>query len=158
MAEPARDQLRPASARKVPPIAVVSAIVGLAPLAVLAGLVAWPDGPLAPADANRALVAYAAMLLVFSAGARFGLSIRTAGLARHALVVGAAPLLGLAATLMPARPALAMLAVAIAASGAFDVWSADRGTVPAWYGRVRIATSSVAIVLIVAAFLLVGDA
>lgn len=157
MATPPATQSKPVSIdhRRIPLVAALVVIASLLPLAALVGWVASgneADG----GDAARALVAYAGVLLAFAAGARYGLAVRVTGLVVNAALVGFAPLIGFVAMLMAPQAALALLAVGLAASGAFDVWSAERSGVPAWYGRLRLLTTPVAVLLVVAGLILVG--
>jgi hypothetical protein len=120
-----------------------------APRAVLAygllGIIPFWSLPLAirfaPYWAGVALgveAAYAALILSFLGGARWGLALRDA--APNPVVVGLAmtpTLIGLAALVFlhgEARAQLAVLAAALALSWAWDVTAKG---LPPWYGRLR---------------------
>lgn len=109
----------------------------------------WRDGTVS------LLKTYAALVLSFLGGARFGVVIahETPGenltLAATAIPVFA----GWLALLIGEPGSFALLAVAFAAHGAWDSLSAHRDELPVWYGRWRVRLTVFAVVMMVAAFL-----
>ena len=57
------------------------------------------------------------------------------------------------AMLLPPAAALSVLAAGFAGQGAWDVWTAERGQGPAWYGRLRMRLTVVATAILVGAVL-----
>lgn len=128
------------------------AYLALAPLVVLVLIVAIAGvGALTQDDAARALISYGALLLAFHAGSLLGRG-TTKG-ARQAVVLVLVPLLGWAMLFVPVTPAIVVLAALFAAQGATDVWASSGIRAPAWYGRLRAATTIVAVAALVIAFL-----
>ena len=138
--------------RPLPRIVVTATALSLVPLVAGLVLIVWPI--LSPLDATvveRAIIGYAALLLAFLGGVRWG--IRIAGGAGTDLiyVLGALnALLGLITLLLPFSPAIAILTVGFAGQGAWDVWSGFRTTVPEPYARRRITATLMACVVLVA--------
>ena len=127
-----------------PTIAVGSVI----PLALnLAAILLGGVGRLTESDAAIGFVGYAGLLLIFIAGARFGHGMRVNG-ASGVAVASAAAAAALSSLYLPAQIAAGVLAAALAGHGAWDVWSADRAQLPAWYGRLRLQTTLVAVPLL----------
>lgn len=116
------------------------AALGLAPL-LLAGVSQWfAIGQMDVEQGLRIGVIYAAIVLTFFGGARCGLAYnrraRTEMLPE--LAAGAATVIAAVLSLM--LPAVACLCVQVAAFmmlGLWDLIGAERGYVPAWYGRLR---------------------
>lgn len=90
--------------------------------------------------ALRSTVAYGAVILSFLGGVRWGLALLLSNPdvrdARFALSV-LPPLIGWVAILLPAFPALVMLAVSFAAQGAWDVGDAEDDGAPHWFSHLR---------------------
>lgn len=146
-------------AKTVPrdPLALAAPYLPTVPLGLLlVALALERAGAVAASWAPGALVAYAAVLLAFLAGARWGAGLRATGM--RASIAGAAvpPLLGWAALLLPAVPGTALVAAALAGQGALDVWTADRGDLPGWYAAARIRLTLAAVAILVAAFLVMA--
>ncbi|MHA1559367.1 MAG: hypothetical protein ACTSWI_01680 [Alphaproteobacteria bacterium] len=119
------------------------------PLALNLAAIFWGGiGRFTESEAAIGFVGYAGLLLVFIAGARFGHSVR-ASRASGVIVAAAAMAAALASIYLPAQIAAGVLAAAHAGHGAWDVWSADRALLPAWYGRLRLQTTLVAVPLLV---------
>lgn len=137
-----------------PPAAALALYAPLAAMAAIAAVfLAGGVGALDPDLARNALLWLGAILLAFLAGVRFGRGI--AGSPRLLLLAAVPPLAGWAALLLPAAVALAVLALAHAAQGMWDVWSADGIRLPAWYAGLRARTAPITVVLL-AAVLLAG--
>jgi hypothetical protein len=142
----------------IPPAASVFAYGALLPMAVGVVLIASNGiGSLGRADVTTGFLAYAALLLAFHAGTRFGHALRVTGVT-VAVIASGAPLVAAFVSLwLPDRLAAGLLALAFAAQGAWDVWSADRARLTAWYGRLRLRTAPVAVLLLVAAVVLLSS-
>jgi len=107
------------------------------------GLVAYASGGIWIVSedlALRATVAYGAVILSFLGGVRWGMGLLLSNPetrdARFALSV-IPSLIGWVAVLLPAFPALVMLAVSFAAQGAWDVGDAEDDGAPPWFGHLR---------------------
>ncbi len=90
---------------------------------------------------------WAAVLLLFLAGVRRGLSFAAEGGPRPIQIATAIGLfvLGVAGLLLPLQAALLALIVGYAAIGILDPRAARRGEVPAWFARLRPPQMAVAI-------------
>ncbi|MEH3107044.1 MAG: DUF3429 domain-containing protein [Sphingomonas fennica] len=90
---------------------------------------------------------WAAVLLLFLAGVRRGLSFFTEGGPRAVQIATAIGLfvLGVAGLLLPLRAALVALIVGYAAIGILDPRAARRGEVPAWFAGLRPRQMAVAL-------------
>ncbi len=115
---------------------------GVLPFAL--GLIIFALGgiPAISADlALRSTVAYGAVILSFLGGVRWGLGLLLDNPekrdARFALSV-VPSLLGWVAVLMPAFPAMVLLALAFAAQGAWDVGDAEDDGAPHWFPHLRL--------------------
>ena len=123
---------------------------GAAPFVGLAGAMSLLTG--APRMfVAHALVAYGATILSFLGGVHWGLAIGSHGGqdngkmgARLALSV-IPPLAGWGALLVPERPGLFVLALAIAAMLWVDVRATRVGLAPPWYPRLRIPLTCVVV-------------
>lgn len=136
--------------------ALAIAIGALVPLALsLTSIFFGGVGGFTESKASTGFVAYAGLLLVFVAGARFGRGLRANG-APGVTVTASAILAALTSIFLPAQVAAGVLAVAHAGHGAWDVWSADRAQLPAWYGRLRFQTTLAAVPLLVAGVFVLG--
>lgn len=116
-------------------------LAGALPFA--AGMIVYALGGVAvltPDLALRSTVAYGAVILSFLGGVRWGIALLIQNPdvrdARFALSV-LPSLLGWVAVLLPAFPALVMLAVAFAAQGAWDVGDAEDDGAPPWFAHLR---------------------
>lgn len=128
--------------RPLPPSALWLGAAGLLPFlglaaATLLGL-AWSP---------PALVAYGATILAFLGAVHWGLALRAPDAERAAelprLALGVLPsLIAWVALLMPLRPALGLLAVAILVTALAESRAAACGLVPSGYMRLRWALSA----------------
>ncbi len=115
------------------------AMAGFAPFALF---VFWLLGT-EPSEPNwqlalTAMRAYAIAILSFLGGVRWGAALSEDGAARtfwHSVVPA---LLAWATIFMQPVLALAILAMTFAGQGAWDVLSAQSGTLPDWYGKIRM--------------------
>lgn len=131
----------------------VLALLGFAPFAVLSLWLAGIAGD-HPWRAGTILLlkAYAAIILSFLGGIRWGLAMRDGAAPRDMAVSAVPPLAGWAALFVPAPHAFAFLAVAFAAMGAWDNLSAHGGAAPAWFGRMRALLTLLVVTAMVVAF------
>lgn len=153
----AQDEPQP-SADAVPTGQALAARLGYAGLVPLAVLTIWLAG--IPADhvwrdmTIRLLVAYAAIVLAFLGGTRWGAALG-AGVPRTGRDVGLAvlpALIGWAVLFIPPAYAFVLLAVAFAAQGAWDALSGQAGILPAWFARLRMQLTAVAVIAMIVAF------
>ncbi|PZF78695.1 DUF3429 domain-containing protein [Aestuariivirga litoralis] len=143
---------------RIPAPALWLGLAGLIPF--LAGAASqWASLPLLPAETGLKLViVYAAIILSFLGGIRWGTAIGPYDQGRQALEFSASvlgSLAGLAAAFLPPIPALALLIAGFLMQGLWDVMSADAGRLPAWFGRLRMILTAGAVVSLIAALLAV---
>ncbi|MEZ5805612.1 MAG: DUF3429 domain-containing protein [Rhizobiaceae bacterium] len=99
------------------------------------------------------LVAYSAIVLSFLGGIRWGIAMQTREGGARALAPSLVPaLVGWLAPFVLQPYCFAILAVAYAAQGAWDSLSTGNGTLPEWYGRMRMRLTVVAVATLVLAF------
>lgn len=101
------------------------------------------------------LTGYGAVILSFLGGARWGIEIHRNGEASgRIMIISMVPaLIGFAAFAVPVPYVFAMLAVAFAAQGAWDSFSAHSGMVPQWYGKMRIVLTVLVCAALIVAFM-----
>ena len=105
--------------------------------------------------ARWASLGYAALFIAGLAGIRIGATLRV-GRNGHVLALFA-PLAAFGCFFAPFRPAAAIIAMLFAAQAASDVWASQNGRLPDWYGQLRARTAPIAVLALVAIFLLVPD-
>ena len=131
------------------------ALAACAPLAVLVlWLVAIPDAHPWRASTIDLMQTYAALLIAFCAGARFGMT-RIDGESRtgRALLLSALPVLtGWIALRLDQPWSFAVLGLALAAQGAWDNFAAHRGELPLWFGRTRVWMTFAAVLAMLIGF------
>ncbi len=136
---------------------VLSALV-LAPFVVLALWLAGiaDDHPWRGPTIDL-LKAYAALMLCFVGGMRWGAAAQTAhdqAAAPGDLAAGVLALLvGLALWFVAAPHGFALFAVAFAAQGAWDAFAAHESSTPAWFARARLVATVLTVGAMVVAFL-----
>jgi hypothetical protein len=144
--------LQHAALAGVPRPALVLGLMGLIPFGGLA--IADALDPASPVW-TQALHAYAATILSFLGGVRWGLAMRDGAPVLRDLAVSVIPqLAGWIALLLPPATAAGVLSVALAL-----LWSADRrlaraGSAPPWYGALRTPLTAGAVASILFAALL----
>lgn len=97
-----------------------------------------------PASAANALAFYAATILAFLGGIRWGVAVKMANqtlAARDYLVSVAPQLLGWAALALPDPWRLVTLGLLLVALGGIDRDLVSRGIAPIWFGRLRLILS-----------------
>ncbi|MFK7792733.1 MAG: DUF3429 domain-containing protein [Devosiaceae bacterium] len=127
--------------KTVPKVPLWLGLSGALPFALGVIIYALGGAPAITADlALRSTIAYGAVILSFLGGVRWGIGLLLSNPekrdARFALSV-VPSLLGWVAVLLPAFPALVLLAVSFAAQGAWDVGDAEDDGAPAWFPHLR---------------------
>ena len=146
------------NATRIPSPALGLGLAGLIPF-VAGALSLWSLVPgLAAATGLRLEVGYAAIILSFLGGIRWGTAIgpyggRRQGLDFTASVLGA--LAGLAAIFLPAIGALTLLIAGFLLQALWDVTSVESGRLPQWFGRLRMLLTAGAVMSLVAALVAV---
>lgn len=124
-------------------------LAGLIPFVFIAGAICVGASlPLHGAGAAlvRALIVYAAVILSFLGGVRWGVALGfDEKAAKREFVIAVAPsLAGWFAALCPPTTGLWVLCVAFVGLGAFDYASFAGGAAPDWYRRLRVGLTAVA--------------
>jgi hypothetical protein len=133
--------------RHIPRVAAWGGALGLLPFVAGALLSLYPPVS-APIDWAFAVRAYAALILSFLGGVRYGFAVtddqprRQTGALLGALLPS---LIAWAALLLPPAPGLALLLVAFALIGFADVLMLRSGVRP-WYGRLRLRLTVVVLI------------
>lgn len=133
------------------------ALAGFAPFALC---LLWLLGT-EPSEPNwhvalLAMRAYSIAILSFLGGVRWGVAFAEDHAARafwHSVVPA---LLAWATIFMQPVLALAILAMSFAGQGAWDVLSAQSGTLPGWYGKIRMKLTFMVVGALVIAMIRVG--
>lgn len=139
-----------------PSKARATAIAACAPLAVLTlWLVAVPETHLWREPTISLLKTYAALLLAFCAGARFGMTRMGAehDTGRTLLLSTVPVLVGWGALRCNEPWSFAILGLALAAQGAWDNFAAHRGDLPLWFGQYRVWITFAAVAAMILGFL-----
>ncbi|MCG6121448.1 MAG: DUF3429 domain-containing protein [Microvirga sp.] len=132
----------------IPRTPLVLGAAGLAPFWILA--LALVTGVTAgyPQDSVRfALAAYAAVILSFTGGVRWGVAVLAPEQepARREYVISVVPsLLAWASLLLPQGAQIGALAALTIAAGLLDYGMACRETAPEWFGRLRLILAGAA--------------
>lgn len=141
----------------VPRPAWVLGLAGLLPF--LGGAVAsYANGADIHAFALHALTAYAAVILSFLGGVRWGAVLRDeSALARwQPLLLSVTPsLLAWSALLLPLNTGLPVLLAGLITQFVLDAQAAKRGELPDWYARLRVILSTGAAAAVVAGWIAV---
>jgi len=133
--------------RNIPPMAGWLGALGLLPFLAGAALTLYPPVS-APVDWAFAARAYAALILAFLGGARFGFAVVDDNLRRQggALFFAVLPaLVAWAALLLPPALCIAVLMGGFFVLGLMDVFSVRSGVRP-WYGRLRLRLTIVLLI------------
>lgn len=127
--------------QSVPRVPLWLGLAGVLPFAF--GMVVYAAGGIWVIDqplALRSTLGYGAVILSFLGGTRWGMGLLLANEERRdsRLSLAVVPsLLGWIALLLPAFPALVLLAVSFAAQGAWDVGDAADDGAPQWFAPLR---------------------
>jgi hypothetical protein len=128
-------------ARRVPPVPLTLGLGGLIPFWALAIAYVVPN-PIDPGVVSLALATYAATILAFLGGIRWGLAIPAEPRRAFDFVIGVLPqLLGWGSLALSDRWRFAALALLILIIGQFDRRLVARGLAPPWFGRLRTILS-----------------
>lgn len=128
---------------------------GLLPFLALTGLLGVPQQRLvAPDDLVLALSAYAATILSFLGGIRWGAAVRHAEGGGRTLALSVVPsLLAWVFLLLPTPARFACFAAVFALQGVIDVAAARRGALPVWFGTLRVVLTVAVTIAMIGAFL-----
>jgi hypothetical protein len=129
-------------------------LAGLIPFVVMSGLLAYAGDDFIAFDMLvEALGGYAAVILSFLGGIRWGASLMRAGRGRLTLFLSVLPsLFAWICLFLPAPWLFAALAVAFLAQGAWDVTAIHRGKLPEAFRMLRIVLTAVVVLCMIAAF------
>ena len=136
-------------------IALRLGYAGLAPAVVLSlWLYGIPDDHLWRATTIALLTSYAAVVLSFLGGIRWGYAMsETNEDTANLFAISVLPALGgWVAYFIPPPYSFVLLAVAFAAHGAWDSLSAQRGNMPDWFARLRMQLTAGIVVTMIIAF------
>lgn len=139
---------------RIPAIPLILGLGGVLPFAAGAyGATGAMDGIGLSADASRmALMLYAALILSFLGGVRWGVGLKlipAAAATRH-MFLSVVPALVAWCALLAARPAdIAILIAAFAVVGVADLQMAIDGETPRWHGRLRIILTTAVLLCLV---------
>ncbi|MBO0904207.1 DUF3429 domain-containing protein [Jiella sonneratiae] len=129
-------------------------LFGLVPFVVMTALLVYAGRNfIAYPQLILAFGGYSATILAFLGGIRWGFSLAPQHQAIGTLVAAVLPsLLGWALLFAPSPWSFAGFAAGFALTGLWDVVSARRGELPAWFGRLRLVLASVVTLCQIAAF------
>jgi hypothetical protein len=138
----------------------IAAYAGLAVILAAAAVVLVGGVGALSADAALILLkSLSAITLAFLGGIRWGMAMRVETTPRGALTIAASVVPAVVATvalLLPDAAGLGVLAAGLAGIGAWDVWSAEAGGAPSWYGRLRLRATLIAAAALVVVLLSLG--
>jgi hypothetical protein len=100
--------------------------------------------------------AYAIAILSFLGGVRWGAALGDDGAAQTFWHSVAPSILAWSTIFMQPVLALAILAMTFAGQGAWDVLSAQNGTLPGWYGNIRVKLTFMVVAALLIAMIRVG--
>lgn len=143
------------SSEKNPPaVPLALGLAGLVPFLALAPMAAGWIGPVLVASAESArlmLAVYGVAILSFLGGVRWGLALtyESEGASRRDYLLSVLPAIAAWAAFALAAPwDLRVIALMHLAWGLMDYGLACRTVAPEWYGRLRLALSAVAAILL----------
>ena len=142
-----------AATSRIPRSALLLGLAGLMPFLVCAAS-QWLALPRLPPELGLRLgLAYGAIILSFLGGIRWGTAIGPYGARRQALefsmsVLG--PIAGWVALFLPAVLGLSFLVAGFLMQGLWDVTSVEAGTLPQWFGRLRMILTCGAVLSLLA--------
>jgi hypothetical protein len=129
--------MTPIPGTSIPRPALILGFAGLVPLAGSLLIVMFGQTPAQHLVGERIFLAYAATILAFLGGVRWGAALANPGW-RPLLLAVAPSLIAFGALLLDRDPALAVFALTFAVVGAADVGRRATAEWPAWYRRLRI--------------------
>ena len=125
----------------IPLVPLLLGLGGLIPFWVLAfSRVSGVDFGITPASISLALATYAATILAFLGGIRWGVAMRDPAGIDYAIAV-VPQLIGWAALAVPDPWRLFLLGLVVLALGPIDRNLVIRGLAPPWFGRLRLILS-----------------
>ena len=133
---------------KIPRAALWLGLFGLVPFWAMAGLAGLSQDSFAASFGLNGTLAYAAVILSFLGGIRWGAGMADASLGQQARAFSLAVLPSLAAwgaLLIPAIPAVSLLIASLLMQALWDVMSTQEGILPQWFARLRILLTSLAV-------------
>ncbi|MEM7302539.1 MAG: DUF3429 domain-containing protein [Pseudomonadota bacterium] len=151
------DYLRGESAKRAQSLAWWAAIAGFLPFGVLALLLLVTGKESAfYSTAADALKTYAAIILSFLGGIRWGSALRLTNSDRAAQiyilsVIG--PLIGWVALFISEPVSFGLMALAFAVHGAWDSFSGTRAELPSWFVRLRMILTALVVSALSLAFI-----
>ncbi|MEX6504917.1 DUF3429 domain-containing protein [Jiella sp. M17.18] len=145
-----------APARRRDPVrtAWVLGLGGLVPFVLMAAVIGWAGTDfIAYGRLVLAFSGYSATILAFLGGIRWGFSLLPQHRRRGTLILSVLPsLAGWFILFVPSPWMFAGFAAAFALQGTWDVVSARRGHLPAWFGRLRLVLTIVVVICQLVAF------
>jgi hypothetical protein len=141
---------------RIPPSALWLGLLGAIPF--LAGaIVQWAIAPrIGPIPVVAASLLYGAVILSFLGGIRWGTAIGPYGARRQALEFAGSVLpamVGWIALLLPSAAGLSLLIIGFCMQALWDVIAVEDGRLPAWFGKLRMALTALAVVSLTAILL-----
>jgi hypothetical protein len=130
-----------ANARKIPISALVLGLAGLIPFIVCAASQWISMRPFTQADGLRMGLLYAAVILSFLGGIRWGMAVKILAVRRQAIDFAMSvlsSLVGWASLLVPPVLGLCLLISAFLLQSLWDVLSVEKGELPYWFGKFRM--------------------
>lgn len=138
---------------RIRPAALALGLAGSLPYWLAAVVVLVEVGPLAAPWVVWGIIAYGAVNLAFLGGIRWGLALRPHGARGEAWEMAlstAAPLAGFAALVVPPLVGVSVLIAGLLAQALWDQMCADTGRLPAWFARLRMVLTSLAVLPLLA--------
>jgi len=120
--------------------------LGAVPFVVMAVAgVLSPEFAAAHLGGETAFIGYGAVILSFMGGVRWGAALPpSAGPGAERMILSVAPSLAAWLALLIARPwSLLLLLAGFALQGIWDVMSARNGSLPGWFGRLRLTITAI---------------
>jgi Protein of unknown function (DUF3429) len=135
---------------KIPPAALWLGAAGVIPFVACATQIAlaWPLEPRFAGPAIYALQLYGAVILSFMGGVQWGLAVRDQPYGAEWRRYGVSVLpafVAWAGLWFGGRNGLLAVAGGLLGLLAYDLWTVTRGEAPAWYGRLRLGLTAVAV-------------
>lgn len=132
-------------------------LAGVVPFGLLAALLVWSN----PGDPGWdgtviALRGYTIVILSFIAGIRWGAAFQSDKAPRFFALSVVPALVAWGTVFLAPIVAIAILAMTVAAHGAWDVIAAQNNEVPAWYGELRMRITVLVVAALLAAILAHG--
>ena len=141
---------------RIPATAALLGGAGVVPFAVAAAA-QWLTVPHLPAHtAMTAGLVYAALVLSFLGGVRWGTALATFSARRQSIEFMLSmlpPLAALVALLLPHLLAVSLLIAGFLLQGQWDVMSVEKGRLPSWFGKLGMFLTASAVLSLIALLL-----